>query len=299
MITHNREFFSKYMTAPVAFSVLDTLRVRWSSPLRFNDPFDLQTEIRFGFTTEEFMKELAAEVVRVVFQDTEPQGDERNFIFRMMKGMWARRDSLPRDEVVRVMSEPFETGGREMGGRILKLWNQQWRVEASQLRLFCVAEEHDDLLMWAHYAARHTGVVMKLRCVPALDTALCAALPVQYADTLPVLSELGPWVKRMTGQSKDEVGRDIFTRFLCTKSRHWAYEKEWRLPSMGKPDAGRGYVLLGLLPEEIDTLYLGCRMSARNKVKIRDRVKGRLAHVKLFEAKRSDSRYELEFTRIL
>ncbi|MGH7228399.1 MAG: DUF2971 domain-containing protein [Nitrospiraceae bacterium] len=297
-ITHDKPSFCKYMTDHVAVSVLDTLKVRWSSPTLFNDPFDLQTEIRFGFTTPEFMGALAAEVERLAFSAEEPKGDARNVIFLMIKALWMRREKLPRAEVSRTLKAPFETGGREIGRR-LKAWNEEWRTYVTTLRLFSVAEEHDDLLMWAHYADRHTGAVLRLKCIPELDTALCAALPVIYADTLPVLGELDQWVRQMAGLTRQEPGRDLFVRFVCTKSRHWSYEKEWRVLSAEKPDDGPGYVMLKLCPQEIDTIYLGCRMNPEARQAILDRIRGDLSHVRVFEAIRSDTRFALDFTRIV
>jgi len=297
-ITHDKDSFCKYMTAPVALSVLDTLQVRWSSPLLFNDPFDLQTEIRFGFTTEEFMGALAAEIERRVFSDAEPQGDPGNIIFLMIKTLWSRREKLPRAEVSRSLKGPFDTGGQKIG-RQLKDWNKEWSAYVSTLRLFCVAEDHDDLLMWAHYADRHSGAVFRLRCIPELDTALCAALPVNYADNLPVLGELDQWVRQMAGMAKQEPGRDIFVRFVCTKSRHWSYEKEWRVLSAEKPDDGPGYVMLKLWPQEIDTIYLGSRMDQDGKKTILDRIRGPLSHVRVFQAIRSDTRFALDFQRLV
>jgi hypothetical protein len=41
--------FYKYMTARVAKIVLTTRRLRWSSPVLFNDPFDITQELRLDF----------------------------------------------------------------------------------------------------------------------------------------------------------------------------------------------------------------------------------------------------------
>ena len=46
---HNRQFFYKYVTAKVAKIVLTTRKLRWSSPLLFNDPFDVTQDLRLNF----------------------------------------------------------------------------------------------------------------------------------------------------------------------------------------------------------------------------------------------------------
>jgi hypothetical protein len=46
---HDRQVFYKYMTARTARIVLSTRKLRWSSPLMFNDPFDVTQELRLNF----------------------------------------------------------------------------------------------------------------------------------------------------------------------------------------------------------------------------------------------------------
>jgi hypothetical protein len=45
---HDRQFFFNYVTAAVAKIVLTTRKLRWSSPLLFNDPFDVTQELRLN-----------------------------------------------------------------------------------------------------------------------------------------------------------------------------------------------------------------------------------------------------------
>ena len=46
---HDRRVLYKYVTAEVAKIILTTRRLRWSSPLLFNDPFDVTQELRLDF----------------------------------------------------------------------------------------------------------------------------------------------------------------------------------------------------------------------------------------------------------
>ena len=48
---HDRMAFFKYMTAPTAHIILDSGNQRWSSPVLFNDPFDVPREADLGFTS--------------------------------------------------------------------------------------------------------------------------------------------------------------------------------------------------------------------------------------------------------
>ena len=47
----------------------------------------------------------------------------------------------------------------------------EWLEKVPRMRMLCVTEEHDNLLMWAHYANNHTGAVLELRVMPEEDNA--------------------------------------------------------------------------------------------------------------------------------
>ena len=97
-------------------------------------------------------------------------------------------------------------------------------------RVFCVTEEHDNLLMWAHYAKDHKGVVIKFECLRELDTALCIARKVDYVETPPVIATLDEYIPYITGQDKNKINHDLLIyKLFQSKSTQWKYEKEWRV----------------------------------------------------------------------
>ena len=75
---------------------------------------------------------------------------------------------------------------------------------SDMLKVFCLAVERDNVLMWSHYAKDHTGICIGLQihlhesslclavepdCVfpihPTADTGLLPASPVEYSDKMP------------------------------------------------------------------------------------------------------------------
>src|SRR5437899_10994122 len=72
VMTHDRKHFYKYFRGDTAIRILDTLRVKWSSPRLFNDPFDVQVDVRFPFTPGEFLARMATEIERAIFAKDEP-----------------------------------------------------------------------------------------------------------------------------------------------------------------------------------------------------------------------------------
>jgi len=64
--THDRSSFFKYMTADTARLVLANRTLRWSSPLLFNDPFDVPRELYFDITPVEIANALTQRLADLI-----------------------------------------------------------------------------------------------------------------------------------------------------------------------------------------------------------------------------------------
>ncbi len=63
---HERRYFYKYVSANTAKIILSTRTLRWSSPVLFNDPFDVTQELRLNFDASELnlvLTELIASLI--------------------------------------------------------------------------------------------------------------------------------------------------------------------------------------------------------------------------------------------
>jgi DUF2971 family protein len=158
------------------------------------------------------------------------------------------------------------------------------------MRLFCVAEDNDNLLMWAHYGKSHEGGVLALKHIPEFDTALLAAEKVKYQDDLPMFVSLENWVQRGTAQRADPVFRD----YVLLKSTCWAYEKEWRAFATVE-SSDQPFRYSELWPDEVSGIYLGCRMVESTRHDIVRLARDRFPAAPLFQACRSETKFGLEF----
>lgn len=87
---------------------------------------------------------------------------------------------------------------------------------ANRVGVLCLTEAPDNVLMWSHYAAGHTGVCLKFR---RRDSRFFErAQQVRYVDSQPPIRPTDPIA----------VGFEIMARLL-TKTTAWAYEREWRI----------------------------------------------------------------------
>jgi hypothetical protein len=114
--------------------------------------------------------------------------------------------------------------------QLLKTMNTWWSQVGKASRIFCVVEEPDNLLMWAHYAQSHEGAVIQFECLPELDNLLCAAMKVNYVTDPPVITrKLDDYIRHLTGQPNKIDYKSLYYDFHLSKSDHWKYEKEWRV----------------------------------------------------------------------
>ena len=297
MKTHDRDVFFKYATAETAKLILRDLTLRWSSPAVFNDPFDTQLDLQFGFEPDEFIEPMQRAFGALVFADEEPTWVLSEKIGPVVRMLRLVRHKLSRDEFVRQAREGLAEGTRDVV-RTLGLVRDSWPEYVRRMRVLCVGEEHDNILMWSHYAYHHRGVAITLRCIPERDTPLCAAKPIIYSSTIPVVAGLDEYVRHCTGESRLAFDQTFFD-LTFTKSAHWSYEREWRCWVLARPGEEGGLWEANVLePEEVDSVYLGCRIVEDDRNAILGLVESRLKHVKVFQGRIERRLFALAFDQI-
>lgn len=299
---HSRDFFYKYATYATGTLIMTDLTARYNSPLLFNDPFDAQMELRppWGESDNPWLL-ITDEIERRVLQEAEPEGTLDSPLYSTVIDLRKKHSSSPfadmKAEIQREgMTSPLHAvnaNKQEMLDDLRKKWSQM----LPHLRIFCVSEVCDDLLMWAHYGESHQGIVIKFRCLPKKDNALCLAQPVSYSETIPYLITIKDMVDRTCGFGTFD-DKEYFRKRALTKSPHWCYEKEWRVIDFD-PQIGQDRFTDHLIhPEEIDSVYLGCRMDDYNRQAIWRLVYTRLPHVKIFQATPDPTKFKLTFDQV-
>jgi hypothetical protein len=298
--THGRTHFFKYATAPAAVAILSTSTVRFSSPLLFNDPFDLQTGMPFRFDMDALPERLFAKVEALVLSpDTPAFLDPKGHTWsRVILEMRAKLPShgFPRESLRQAFLPLFSTM-KDYFMKEHQRFQREWVEKVPRMRMLCVTEEHDNLLMWAHYAKNHTGAVLELRVMPEQDNALCAAQPVIYHPEVPSPFSEEHLLDAIVGSAKltmDELCR----HYARVKSAIWSYEKEWRLYDLAPTADPPFYEDSGLRRDEVAAVYLGCRMDKSDRASIIDIVRQRHPNTAVFQASKAGDAYALQFARL-
>jgi len=162
-----------------------------SDPAQFNDPWDCRPCFSTAMLdSPEGYERVLQWFVRVGHKQQPISDEERQ-----------RRVEILRND--RAMLEGF----------IEQLTQQMYEAVRAQYRVYCLLPQADAPLMWAHYAASHTGVCLEFTVQNSL---FCGALPVSYCDLYPEFDV-----------SDNTEDRALDT--LLSKSDVWEYEREFRL----------------------------------------------------------------------
>jgi hypothetical protein len=165
-----------------------------------------------------------------------------------------------------------------MSVKALKGMREDVQKIIDNVGITCFCKVRDDILMWAHYADKHKGLCFEFdgseNCIFFSD-----AQQVNYEDFTNVL-----------------LGEDSGTtmqRIILTKSKHWSYEREYRI---FRPDmAGQK---LDYPVELLTGVIFGCMMGEKERELVRRWAKEGDCCVAFFEARPKVAEFGLDIVRI-
>jgi hypothetical protein len=280
--------------------------VKFSRPFDFNDPFDIQMEELFGSNLEKFAPDLM----------------EANFAFLCGVIDYSK---LPDDQyglkiailnrILRNMADAERADFKNelMATRFEELYNADHMEKLKEATLaeiqnevlqgygvFCASERHDSLLMWAHYAAKHTGVVLRIVPDAAKDSMFLVCKQVTYSKERPLLYRTAQdMVRRAFRMTGEESGADMLNSIVFTKSIEWEYERELRLAIPTLIKEGQSFEILKFGNNELTEVYFGCRISPSDRDEIAALAKALNPDVTLYQARTDKREYALEFIQIV
>lgn len=297
MQTPGRRPFYKYMTPEAAIATLQNRSVRYSSPLRFNDPFDHQTCLHLDFDLDGFPRKLLARIEHLVRTPNIEIRPDSGPVFELINFLRAKLPThgFPGEAFTREALPILAKGSLEID-RTRRIFESHWQDSLKSNRTFCVTEEHTNLLMWAHYAKDHTGVVLELWSLPEDDNALSVAHPVVYATKPPSFFTEDEFLDYFCGIAEMNLPT-LTKRSIYTKSDHWSYEKEWRVYFPLSEEPGL-FEDVNLRPSELKAVYFGCRADPSFVAKSCSLLGTHYPDAKKYSSHRRAATFELSFSEI-
>lgn len=246
--------------------VLANRSLRWSSPLIFNDPFDVPRSLSFDFSARE-LQEALAEDLAVMIETGAPTPPKAMPLLDILLN--ALRNN-PNPAYRTFIANDLRTNALKnipvpaIGFRALQ---EFWDQSIPTMRILCVSENATSTVMWAHYAAAHTGVALEFEALDAVDSPLLMVRPVQYQDAPPKLPSKQEWVESMVGRQPIDL-KELFTEYQYVKENQWAYEREWRIVSFSRRGESGLFTDYKFWAEELRRVILGANCSAEDEAQI-------------------------------
>jgi hypothetical protein len=293
---HDRTSFFKYTTASTALKILESAKVRYSSPLLFNDPFEIQSGLHFDFDINSLPERLIDRIEALVTACEDPKFLDFNDFSRSIVYMRAQRSQFgfPKEKLAELVTPLLRTLSLSVKEAQQGYQNHWWTVFLPRLRVFSVTETNDNLLMWSHYARDHTGVVFEFRVMPDVVNPLCVAGPVRYVRSPPSFFSQQELIDSTLGIEKLNSTK-LYYEYAYAKSDVWAYEREWRVwdlsPTVDEPH----HTDYELNQNEIAAIYLGCKIKPEDRDVIEQFRSESHPTAQLYQARKSTTDFSIDF----
>lgn len=251
-----------------------------SSPLYFNDPYDCE----FCFQADALESILDRETYLHLL--------ERRFSLKQEE----KNRILYSDNIERAMQIVLQAHGGKLSDSWMNILESGLSGCLNKIkdavRVVCLSEVYDSMLMWSHYAQNHTG--------------FCIEYDFEEKDMF--YKHLHPvvYTKERYAVSKIDVldgNKEFLYKTTCRKSDVWSYEKEWRIitanynkvmPQKLKYPNGK-YVLD--LKTNIKAFYLGAKILDNFKDEIIQF--GKMNGIVVYQMMLSPKTYELQAQKIV
>jgi hypothetical protein len=281
----------KYVSAEGARHILRDGKLRCSSPVLFNDPFDGQIEAARDFSKQQLDDYMAKRVMEYAAADSQipPEASEVfKYRFEQFKKQLAAgkspEEALNEDASTRRLAEALTepSAPREP---------IKWSKIQRDFRVCTFSETHESIVMWSHYADHHRGACLEFFARP--DGLVKCARKVSYVGDLPNFASLKEWGDFLLGLG-DLNWLRLVEDYLVRKNPEWNYEREWRIlfPKSSSDDL---YYYLPFNEADLSAVYLGLRMRDVDRFALQSLCAGRYSSVEIKQAARSKKQFCLEF----
>jgi len=218
------------MTVETARIILSSGKLRFQSPLRYNDPFDSQWDPGWPMSTPEMKAYERVLIEQAIRDPTSWPTNADPASKQAMDRERARIEAVPvggRDDAVAALVQ--ELSGNGPPDESVRLLHDIRR----RLRVLCLCEADDSILMWSHYANQHNGVVLGFDATALEKSWSWPVENIAYEQAPPQLIDPKEWIRNVIFGLRGKSLLDQRERALAlTKHRDWQYEREWRIVSL-------------------------------------------------------------------
>ena len=148
----------------------------------------------------------------------------------------------------------------------------------STIGVYCLSEINNDLLMWAHYSDSHRGICLEFDS-SRTNTLFREAFKVFYKNDFPKVNVM------------DIENPKEYIKMILRKSKHWKYEKEWRIIK-NEQDGGPGYYQFP--PELLKSVIFGAMICKKDEDRLNNLIKKYPCKLNKYRAEINKAKYRLD-----
>lgn len=251
----------KYTSADTARMVLTARKLRYQSPLNYNDPFDSQWDALWFDRTPAYVKKERAKLDRALRDpSTWPSDMDPEFRAELAAEL-SQINALPTERERKRERNTFLNARAERPE--IRAAAKEYVLDLRQrMRVLCLCESDRSMLMWSHYADLHRGVVIGFDAEKYEQACHRPFEQVTYSAALPMLFDADAYARAMIFGLPTPTLKDYRPLFL-TKSQCWEYEREWRFAWVAPKGTVGEHQDFDLPPDALVEVVFGCRTDPR------------------------------------
>ena len=265
---------------PAGTAILKNNSIKVTPPKEFNDPFEFASRPTGKWPLKKVVKELQDEA----------------FLQKLYKMELEHQPGITFEEYREFITTDPDTleDIRQKTENLMSVYPYAFADQVSKrVGIVSFSQDHQNILMWSHYAENHTGFVIGFE---AAKIPYLKLFGVKYSDSsIPEYD--------LEVEESSDAYTEQYTEIMCRKSPVWEYEKELRI-SVRLEDCDYleepGLYIYNLPPESFNLVILGCRMTQKTREQLSKILsEERYSHVKVIQAMPSTVEYKLEMQRII
>lgn len=293
------ETLAKYTQADSAFRILNSQCLRWSAPVLFSDPFELNHRTPLSFDPQTLMQAVIRAACGMIFAREEPRGSSPlATVIRRWRD--EERFASP-EEAEEVLSELMGRMVDQRQGDIDEMMGD-WRLYTRSLRICCFSAKTDNLTAWQYFADSHRGAALKFQC--GEGTGLTDPRPIRYSQTRPEITTLKEQLN-MILYNEHLKPQEYFADKFLVKPPSAKNEQEWRClmnvpasEAVSITEENLWYSDVPFEAEHLRSVYLGAFMPVEDKKQLINLVSQKYPKTKIFQAEAVPGKYEISFSRV-
>lgn len=262
----DRTILYKYTSTKGALATLITQSIRLAPLNKLNDPFEIYNMKLMEFDESELKERILEKLIAFLYGDIVfpyPSLFSRNGLEEFKKE-FDKNPITPKDQMRASLTSFVENFVEKYKSNSEIISKKLWDEVFGDYVVFCTSIDPTNIKMLSHYADNHQGVVIGFQGLNKFDSARLASRQIIYQDNPPTLHTMDEYIKETFGEEiidYTKAGR----KMVFTKHSSWAEEKEMRLAYPAKNLHSDGYEYIKIDPEEIHSVYFGCRASSEEK----------------------------------